>query len=253
MIKFYLVFLGAIITHLCFGQNVNYSLFNSIEEVIEFETSCISQATSSEQLSEAYTCRGESFLLYGLYEEAIEDLQKAYLFAQSINDKEIHRSFAFRVLFDQAIAYGNLNNLEMVILTTTTLKELIDTVHCDDCIKADCSMTSSSHSKNSTFTFSSFLKCSNNVPIYGPDQISTRDCIDFVNNTVKFSKLLIANASPSVQAVLILTIEELGDQASRCCRSGKGWKGCVQNLANKYHQWNQKWQVFGIPPDPSWD
>jgi hypothetical protein len=89
--------------------------------------------------------------------------------------------------------------------------------------------------------------------IYGPDQVSVKDCIDFINNTIDLAKLLISKSPSSFRGILTFTIEQLGRQARNCCLSGGLWKGCVQTLCNKYHQWNQKWKLFGIPPDPAWD
>ena len=97
------------------------------------------------------------------------------------------------------------------------------------------------------------LRHTEDVPIYGPDKISVRDCIDFVNNTVALAQVLIDIVpSAPVRGSLTLMIRSLSNQAISCCRKGGIWKSCVQPLMNKYHLWNQKWKVFGIPPDPSW-
>ena len=107
----------------CYGYNVDISLFNSMEEVIGFETSYILNAFSPEDLSDAYASRGESFLLSGQLEKAIEDFRKAYDFGTAIDDREEWLSSIFRALFGQALTYGQLNRVDMVVLITNPLRK----------------------------------------------------------------------------------------------------------------------------------
>ena len=253
MIKTLLIFLSFTLVHFCHCNEINYRSLNSIEEAIALETLSISNASSAEQLSDAYASRGESLLLCNRFEEALSDFQNAYTFAISINDKDTSQSSVFRALFDQALTYGNLNILEMVISTTDALKEIMHAAQCNDCEESKLSLKTVSRSKKNRASPPPIIRCSENVPIYGPDQISKRDCVDFIDSTISLAKLLIYKAPPAARGVLTLTLDQLGNQAARCCNAGGIWKGCVQKLCNKYHLWNQKWQVFGIPPDPAWD
>lgn len=91
------------------------------------------------------------------------------------------------------------------------------------------------------------------APIFGPDKISVNDCIDLIDNTVGYCKLLICRSPPPARATLSFVIDQIAKEGRKCCYVGGVWKGCFQPLANKYHEWNQKWKVFGIPPDPAWD
>lgn len=81
-----------------------------------------------------------------------------------------------------------------------------------------------------------------------------KECLERVGNTVSMSKKLIAFVKRKEVVFLLTTlIDGLEERASRCCRAGGLWKACLQPLVNKWHLWNQKWKVFGIPPDPAWD
>jgi hypothetical protein len=239
----------------CHCTEINFMSFNSIDEIIEFETAEISKINSEdyEGIADAYASRGESLLLIDHFEEALADFQNSYEFGIKLCAEKSATSteIIFRALFGQAIAYANLNELEYVCLITDKLKEIMRSVNCSRC-KNKSPQTVLNCSKINAYIFSSTMQIEN-VPIYGPEQISLQDCLDLIDNTVALSKLLIAKAPASARAPLTVIIDQLAQEARKCCRRGGLWKGCFQKLANKYHQWNQKWMVLGIPPDPSWD
>lgn len=71
-----------------------------------------------------------------------------------------------------------------------------------------------------------------------------------VENTVDaLLPLISAVKKTEVRVLATMVINGLGDQASRCCRAGGLWKGCLQKLVNKLHYW----RMLGIPADPAWD
>ncbi len=87
-------------------------------------------------------------------------------------------------------------------------------------------------------------------PIYGPDQISIRECLDRVDTTVEAITILIAAVKRTeVRTLAIAFIRQLENKARNCCIAGGIWKGCLQILVNKLHYW----KVLGIPADPAWD
>jgi hypothetical protein len=45
----------------------------------------------------------------------------------------------------------------------------------------------------------------------------------------------------------------LETRALRCCETGDFWKACVLPIVKKWQLWKDKWNNFGIPPDPTWD
>jgi len=91
-------------------------------------------------------------------------------------------------------------------------------------------------------------------PIYGPDRVSVRDCIDFAQSTARQCRYLIDLVPKnSLRMTLHILIDGLEKSSIDCCKEGGIWKACLQPLTNKWYQWNQKWTIFGIPPDPAWD
>jgi hypothetical protein len=237
-------------------KQVNYNAFDSIEEVIEFESNFIEYIPndSSMELSEAYANRGESFLLCNRFAEALDDFQKSYDFAIIVKNAKILSQLIFRSLFGQAIAYANLNMPQAIEPITHELLLITRSMQCNDCGGQEESKAIPCAINAFSNRFS-IITCASNsdVQIYGPDEISIEDCIDMVNNTANLSKILISKAPSTARAVLTVCIDRLAGEARKCCRAGGLWKACFQPLANKYHQWNQKWKVFGIPPDPAWD
>lgn len=63
------------------------------------------------------------------------------------------------------------------------------------------------------------------------------------------------NALPKNAAKIALgsIIAILEQKALDCCVAGGLWKACVGPLAEKFNNWNQKWKVLRIPPDPAFD
>lgn len=275
----------------CSATEIDYTTFRSIEEVIEFETSSLSKThhCDFEQLADLYASRGESLLLCNRFKEALDDFQQSYAYSEGIQDTNKYHMGIFRALFGQMLAYGDLDEPEMIHQIGECLNQILHSVQCSDCHKSphvpssliDSASFPSAARRLSTVSSSTvppsmhsskpkvhatdqnyaktdpsrvFLAADcEDVPIYGPDQIPIQDCRDFIDNTTKFTGILISKAKPSVRALLTFTIDQLASQAKRCCNAGGFWKGCVQPLMNKYHQWNQKWKTFGIPPDPAWD
>lgn len=91
-------------------------------------------------------------------------------------------------------------------------------------------------------------------PILGPDKIAVEECLNRVYGTAKRANdLILFVKRPEVRFMLRSIIEGLEGSAALCCRDGGLWKTCVGPLMDKWYLWNEKWKLFGIPPDPSWD
>lgn len=229
-------------------SEVDYQRFNTIEEVINFETSCISDISSHsfEKLSDAYASRGESLILAGRFDEALNDFQQAYDLALNVQDLDAANLLTFRALFDQAIVYGYLDMPNKI----EAIKNLLaDKIHAMKCLNDEREeipvrrVHSSSHELKHKHE---------HHPFHDRDTISIRECIDWVDNTWDVCLLLISFASPRVESRLTHMINHLASDARQCCFNGGHLKGCFKKLGEKFHEWNQKWQLFGIPPDPNW-
>lgn len=231
---------------------INYQNFHSFSEVIFFESQLIDSVSENnpQALSESYAARGETLLLNNQISEALNDFCMSYYYASQVQDEHISPDLLFRSLFGQALAYAYLDKVKEVECIATALLDIIQSIRCSDCSNKTTTLLSPRTIRNHPI----FLLANNdNVPIHGPDQISIQDCIDLIENTRAYAKLLILKAPARVRGILTFTVDQLADTGRSCCRAGGVWKACFQPLANKYHLWNQKWKMFGIPPDPAWD
>lgn len=249
---FAILFFAFFSVNYCQSSEIDIAPYNSIEDLIQFETFSISNAAldDPEVLSEAYASRAESYLICHRLEEAVNDFQTAYGFALKIQNEEFCSAQTFRSLLGLAIACGHLNQEERIYEIIPVLEKMIHSFQCSNCQEARLSF----HDSRINSRFSSFLLQNEDVPIHGPDKISVRDCIDFINNTVKYTRCIIEEVPlAAARAALNYLIDQLADSAKGCCRKGGVWKGCVQKLVNKYHFWNQRWINFGVLPDPKWE
>jgi len=233
---FGLIFFSLLITIPGHSHEIDYNQFNSPQEVIEFETDAISQIEPNnyQALSDAYISRGESYLFCGKYEAALEDLKKGSELAALYGQDQ---QLTLRSLLVLSIIYANCDMLEELNASCETMISLLKSSSCHLSKKM---MKSVSHAKR-------------DVPINGPREIPIQDCIENAEGTAKAAKLLIVRAKPEVQFFLNSVIDEMEKLAIECCLAGGLWKACLQPIINKWHQWNERWKVFGIPPDPSWD
>ncbi len=79
-------------------------------------------------------------------------------------------------------------------------------------------------------------------------------CVNTVETTASVLMGIVANIrAGAVKVSATRLIGKLEQKAINCCYAGGLWSACIQPLADKLQQWLQKWKVFGIPPDSSWD
>lgn len=104
-----------------------FDFFNSIDEVIAYETEQILTIAPYEyaSLSDAYVSRGESFLLAGKYNPALVDLLKGYDFASFCEEDEAP-SLMIRALFGLALVYGNLDMFNEMNASCDAMIETLD-------------------------------------------------------------------------------------------------------------------------------
>jgi hypothetical protein len=241
----------------CNSKETDYSLFNSVEEIIEYETAEILKISTNDHaaLSDAYCTRGESFLLGENYELALLDFEKSYELAKFISTEDLI-IVLFRPLFGLALVYGHLNLEEQFTAAISEMRAILETCSCCDREQNTEHLFSKNHSELNFHERFNYISNSTKIPdqpILGPDHISIRDCIDRVDATQNAAKLLIVKAKAEFQYILNNIIDDLAVRARNCCRAGGIWKTCLQPIVNRWHQWNEKWKIFGIPPDPAWD
>jgi hypothetical protein len=228
----------------CKGEDP-YSSLQSIEEVIRFETSLILNTDPYDlaYVSQLYLSRGESHLLCGKNLLAYDDFQQGYALANLCGEEE-KKALQFRGLFGLAIVYGCEEMIDEFNCTSESLKSILSSYTCP------CNQGHQPLSIGKGISPHIYAK----KPILGPDQISIDDCIDFSKSTAERCGYLISLVpKAAVKVTLQILINDLEKRAISCCKAGGIWKACLQPLVDKWQLWNEKWNLFKIPPDPTWD
>jgi hypothetical protein len=166
-----------------------------------------------EELAENYISQGENLLLEGRYESSIEDLKIGYQIASvELSDA----SMQMRALFPLIIAYGYLNRPHSLQNVINEMSYIMQTCSCRN-VSAD-------------------------KPILGPDRISIAECVNRVNGVTNAAvALCVAIPDKGAQAMAILGIQSLADQARNCCEAGGLWKGCLRPIVNKWAEYHARY------------
>lgn len=224
---------------------IDYNTFNSIEEIIDLETSNISSADNNLDLANAYLSRAESYLISDNAQLALDDLNSGYNLGLSIESGNEKYPILFRSYFGMIIAYSNLGLEDSAKKASEDLNELIEFLQSQPCVE---------NPKWNEIKFTGF--CIPMVVI--EDEIDSEDmsrwCEEAVTGTAEAMRLLASNAkSLSARLSLLGSISALEARCLKCCRTGEFWKTCVGPIYEKWKAWNEKYTLFRIPPDPAWD
>lgn len=227
MPKLILIFLLSALWQLSYAQNLPD--FNSVQEVLDFETAQIADLGSAD----CYINRAESYLLCQNYDLALNDLEVGYQLLQNIED---NLTLHFRSLFGLAIVYANIDQLEKFNAVVSSIEEFLDAHKCTGCSE-----------KHPSVELCSYVKL---LVSDSPDaeRISVEACIERANNTAKYARILINKSHPAARFVLNALVNRLTNKAIKCCIAGGLWRGCIQPLATKWHEWNEKWKIFDRLP-----
>lgn len=225
--KFILIFLLLALWQLSYAQSSPD--FHSVQEVLDFETAQIADLGSAD----SYINRAESYLLCQNYDLALSDLEVGYQLSQDIED---HPTLYFRSLFGLAIVYANIDQLEKFTAVVNSIEAFLDTHKCTGCSKKQHSVELCSYAR---------LLVSDDPE---PERISVEACIEKANNTARYARILIDKSHPAARVVLNALVNRLTNKAIKCCIAGGLWRGCIQPLATKWHEWNEKWKIFDRLP-----
>lgn len=231
-----LFFLCCLVSFLS-AEEIDYGQFKTFEELIQFETAVISHAEINNDpfISECYLNRGESYLLDGQIDKALEDFQKGRELQAKVFTIKDQEKIEFRSLLGMSISLAILNEAESVYALSPHLQNLLNSWQCDDCLQLQ--------------------PCKDEEYVTGPDQEPYKGwCQDSVEKTsAALQDLICFVPKMEVQLVLRRLIDNLEAEGLRCCARGSGWKTCVGPLAKKLSIWEQKWKLLNVPPDPTWD
>ncbi|MGL4540625.1 MAG: hypothetical protein ACRCU0_06615 [Candidatus Rhabdochlamydia sp.] len=208
----------------CHAQNPS---FNSVQEVLDFETAQIADLGSAD----SYINRAESYLLCQKYELALVDLETGYKLVQNRDDNPV---LHFRSLFGLAIVYANIDELDQFHMIVDSMEVFLDAYKCTGCLEKHTSVDLCSYILEKILV----------ADTHEPEQISVEACIEKANNTAKYARILIEKSHPAARFVLNALVNRLTNKAIKCCVAGGLWRGCIKPLATKWHEWNEKWKIF---------
>ena len=231
-------FLGLFLFVFLQGFSIDFTQFSSVDDLIKFESKRIENFTTTASKAEGYLDRIESYFLLDEYEHALSDVHEVHALISQIPEDKV-KFIEFRLLFDELLIRSCLQLPADHLFDR--LMEIIDTVQCSGC----------SEQIVSCRIFHPMGTC---AEILGPDYNPPGYCEEIVTGTANAMKVVVSkNPKRSVQWVLLELVEALEKKALDCCRSGAFWKTCVGPIVDKWKQWNDKWTIFSIPPDPAWD
>jgi len=219
--------------------------FSNLEYILQMESSAIENNSidNPSALAEAYLSRAETYLLTNRVEEAFSDFSNVLNLSMQIPDEANEANIRFRAYFGMTIVESVLGNEESALNYVSLLEELIKSFYCFEC----------KYSNSLTIRFPE-QKHYWGVEILGPDEEPRKGwCEEIVHSTAAMMEVLALKAKLGVRTALIGIIKGLEIRAVKCCQSGEFWKACVEPIVAKWKQWNDKWDVLRIPPDPLWD
>lgn len=223
-------------------------LDNPILNLLEYETRRIQSLENSSETKQlqAYLSRAETLILVDQPENALYDLNIAYELATKIENDLDKNGVLFRCFFDMIIANVNAGFFDMAKECQIEFEELIHSLQCGGC--------------NDRVGLSMIVEGSDQAriflthEIYGPDHNVPGLCEEVVKGTADAMRVLATLAKTiKARAALMGSISALETKCMGCCATGEFWKTCVGPIADKWKEWNDKYELFRIPPDPYWD
>ena len=222
----------------------------AIHDVIELESSQILyNAMHGKQDAEAikiYNERGISYFFNGDYDKALNDFN--HVIEAWKRGENVHETIVGAAWWGRMFSHAYLGQEEEVVFDIQAVQYFFyfDQNCCQD----------------ASFFLSrlSNTRASNRLPIitieaWPENEPMTKwECVQTVKNTA-WAMMVLADKIPqySVRVLVMKIVDDLKDSAMDCCYRGGLWSACIKPLADKLHMWNQKWKMFGIPPDPAWD
>lgn len=196
---------------------VEYNPGLTLEQCIAYELSRLQETTQDPQLlAEAHIDLGESYLLNGQHELALQHLLEGYAISNhSIEKNDI---LLTRALFDQAITYAHLDLIDDFYLTVSAIQ------------------TDSNNNFSENWTLDL-----NQLPSPEEDMNFQQECLDQVKGAAHLVIQLVSSVKrPVIKFILYKIISDLEDRSKECCLSGGVWNACIQPLINKWYQSNEK-------------
>ena len=150
-----------------------------------------------------------------------------------------------RPSFGMIIAYSTLDMEDMAIQAHDEFRALISNLQCRDC------------SNHPSTTSSTNLQKISKLICYIPTEWKPEDredCESKVRKVANLMKVLAAiNTNRAIVASLEISICLLEEECLKCCKTAGFWQSRIDPIWQKWKRWNDKYEMFRIPPDPCWD
>lgn len=278
-IEFLAAFFCMLVSVVSYADWMEYSSCGSIQEVIVRETQEISLSHSADrdELAELYVSRGESYLLNGDYEKAVEDFTNAHLHLEYSRDVNATSIVAFRAAFGEVVSYDNLGVRGCAQEALEKLQVLVEHVGGNDCSEyhpcqgmatpegTELDFSHVIRPVDSAIAFGdTILNCKKKKDeeskkkkkrdkysdILGPDEPPHSDwCREVVAGTGKSMRAIAFLAfDRAVRESLLQVVEAFERKAFECCSARKFWKACVAPIARKWKEWKDN-NEEGILPN----
>jgi hypothetical protein len=249
------------ISMLTYAAEKDYVHCYSIQDAIVRETNEITCAYFADHndLSQLYVSRGESYLLDGQYEKAIDDFEAAHYHLGYSQNAEDSMPVAFRAALGKAVSCDNLGRHELTQQAVYQLEEIAARVGCDDCLDDISPSPNQLHfqdaaspckHKKDKHQNSQQSGSGNYNDIVGPDQVPPNWCEEVITGVGR-SMDAIACLAPSyaIKVILIGVIEALITRGVKCCQTGDFWKACAAPISRKWQQWDNYKKSRILPND----
>ncbi len=282
-IAFLVFFFNMLISTASYASEIDYSNCKSIQEVIARETQEIAHTPSFDhnELAELYVSRGESYLLDGQYEKAVEDFQNVHSQLGYFQNGKAAAVIGFRAALGEVVSYDNLGMHEHAQEALGQLQALVEHIGCNDCVEnRPCQgmaipATNRLHFSHmirpavNTMSFRDMiLHCKhkkdkqpegnqqqqgnqdNYSDILGPDQSPEPGwCEEVVVGTATLMEgIALLAPNWAIKTSLVAVLEAFKQRALKCCAAGGFWKACVAPLVRKWKQWKDN-KAKGILPN----
>lgn len=245
-VAFQLILLTLVGFSSSFGDSpdINYESCTCIQDVLNYETRLILECDQDnvDHLVDLYISRGETYMINGQFSDAVDDFFIAYVFLEKVKNDALLR---FRLLFNEIMWHAFMGDEKKVMIIGEYLVSSFDEI----CFQK----RFGNQNVNLSTVRAPLFFCK--TKIVGPDQEPYPGwCKEIVISTgVALAQLICVLPKNAAKIALGSVIAILEQKALDCCEAGGLWKGCVGPLAEKFNNWNQKWKVLKIPPDPAYD
>lgn len=179
--------------------------------------------------------RAEKALFLSNFNEALNEVEKVESLLPLTQDSDDHRKL--RSMFDKA-------------MIVTCIEGPTDNSYAQ--FAKFYTLFGSKGCQEATMAQPNLFDQNGHWPILGENSpISIEECLERVSTTGKALEIATAalQVHPATRMTIATAIYTITQRAKNCCTRDGFWKTCIQPIVDTW----KKVELFGVPPDPSWD